>query len=165
MSDPEQRIYDLLEVAEQHQKNITDAAAALDTAVKAHVATRNELKELETKVSAAATAGASAGAAQVTWQRFMMLAARSVGLVLAVWVAAWGAVGWQRHELAQIAEQKSALQGDIATMQATLKDLADQGGKIQLGLCTSSKRTCVKLDAAGKIYKLRGQPYLILDGY
>ena len=164
MSDADD-IFDLINTAREHQKQVKALTTALDAVVQAHVATCNELKGLESKVLAAAKSGASAGAAQVTWQRFMMLAARSVGLVLAVWVTAWGAVGWQRHGLAQIAEQKSALQGDIATMQATLKELADQGGKIQLGHCTAAHRLCAKLDAAAQIHKIKGQSYLILDGY
>ena len=95
----------------------------------------------------------------------MMQAARSAGLVLVVWGAAWGAVGWQRHEWEQLSAQKAALHSEMAAMQATLKDLADQGGKIQLGHCTAAHRLCAKLDAAAQIHKIKGQSYLILDGY
>ena len=63
-------------------------------------------------------------------------------LVLAVWVA----VAWQRNELGELQDQKSALEGQITTLQATVEELAAKGGKIKFNVCGNDRRKCVKVN-------------------
>jgi prefoldin subunit 5 len=90
-----------------------------------------------------------------------MVAAGCVSLVIAVWVA----VAWQRNELAEIEAQKSALEGQIATLQATVNDLAAKGGKIKFNVCGNDKRKCAKVNIGMGTFAKGGENYMILDGY
>jgi hypothetical protein len=192
--DTERKIYGLLETVEQQQKSLSIAAQALDQTRQAIGLLVDEVKEAsaagasagaaqalenagmliaeaagptiaELKRTVATAAGVESqlrrAAAWGTWRQLWMVAAGCVSLVIAVWVA----VAWQRNELTEIEAQKSALEGQIATMQATVEELAAKGGKIKFGVCGNPMRKCVKVNVGMGTFAKAGENYMILDGY
>jgi hypothetical protein len=192
--DTERKIYGLLETVEQQQKSLSIAAQALDQTRQAIGLLVDEVKEAsaagaragaaqalenagmliadaagptiaELRQAAARAAGVESqlrrAAAWGTWRQLWMVAAGCVSLVIAVWVA----VAWQRNELTEIEAQKSALEGQIATMQATVEELAAKGGKIKFGVCGNPMRKCVKVNIGMGTFAKAGENYMILDGY
>ena len=147
--DTERKIYGLLETVEQQQKSLQIAAEALEATREAlrtlvdeiHSAATHEANVAAAKAVANLVAGAAAptvkqlnqlaasatqveskfrrAAAWVTWQHLALVAAGCASLVLAVWVA----VSWQRQELAELRDQKAALEAQIAPLQSAVDEL------------------------------------------
>jgi prefoldin subunit 5 len=192
--DTERKIYGLLETVEQQQKSIEIAAAALDQTHRAIGQLVDEVREAsaagasagaaqaleqagllvaeaagptiaEFQQVAASAAGVEAkfrkAAAWVTWQHLSMVASGCASLVLAVWVA----VAWQRQALTEIRDQKAALEGQIATLQVTVEQLAKAGGKIKFDQCGDAKRKCVKVNSGMGLFGKGADYYMIVEGY
>lgn len=189
--DTERRIYGLLETVETQQKGLQVAAEALD----ATRATLNSLlREIQTAAARSASdaaqralqnlmAGAAApvmkqldqvaaraagvettlkrAAAWTSWRQLSMVAAGCAALVMAVWIA----VAWQRDELTQLQGQKTDLEGQITSMQATVAELAEKGGKIKFSECGKDKRKCAKVNLGMGTFGKGGENYMILEGY
>ena len=192
--DTERKIYGLLETVEQQQKSLEIAAAALDQTRQAIGLLVDEVREAAAaggstgasqaleqaglliaeaagptiadlrQVAASAAIVQSkfrSAAAWVAWQHLAMVVAGCVSLILAVWVA----VAWQREELTQIRDQKAALEGEIATMQTTVDELGQKGGKIKFNVCGDAKRKCVMVNVGMGTFSKGGDHYMILEGY
>lgn len=192
--DIERKIYGLLETVEQQQKSLEIAAAALDQTRQAIGLLVEEVQEAAaTGASAGAThaleqaqlliaeaakptiaefkqVAASAiqvrnqfqrAAAWATWKHFALVAGGCLILLLGVWVA----VAAQRAELTDLKNQKVALEGEIATLQSSVAELARQGGRIKFNVCGKDQRKCVKVNMGMGTFGKGGENYMILDGY
>lgn len=118
------------------------AAKALGEACKPLVG------QLSGVVKAAGLAeGKLSGAVAAFGWRWAMLAGGAVaGGIVAVLLAAWLAVWWQRSQLEQLAEQKIALLGEVARLQGQAEDWAKRGGRAKLEQCGPANRLCVRVD-------------------
>ena len=64
----------------------------------------------------------------------MGLGALAVGLI-------WASLTWQRHEVAELMEQRTAIEADIAEMKVTQAALAKKGARFKTSTCGG--RLCV----------------------
>lgn len=120
-------------------------AGASDAAAKAlGEASRPIVMQLSGVVKAASEAeGKLSGAvAAFGWRWAMLAGGAAAGGIAAVLLAAWLAVWWQRHQVERLAEQKAALQADVAQMQASVKELEKRGGRIVMTTCGG--RLCIE---------------------
>ena len=189
--DTERKIYGLLETVEQQQKNLEIAAQALEATREAlrtlvdeiHSAATHGANVAAAQAVAELVAGAAAptvkhlnqiaasaagveskfrrAAAWVSWQYLALVAAGCASLVLAVWVA----VSWQRQELTELRDQKTALEAQIASLQSAVDELVQKGGKIKFNVCGNDRRKCVKVNMGMGTFAKGGENYMILDGY
>lgn len=192
--DVERKIYGLLETVEQQQKSIEIAAKALDQTRQAIGLLVDEVKEASAAGASAGAAQALEKAGLLiaeaagptiaelrqaastaphiesrlrravllaSWQPFALVVTGSAALVLLVWVA----VAWQRSELAELEVHKSTLEGEIASMQTTVEELARQGGRIKFSACGKDQRKCVKVNVGMGTFAKLGENYMIVDGY
>lgn len=84
----------------------------------------------------------SAAVAAFGWRWAMLAGGAAAGGIVAVLLAAWLAVWWQRHQVEQLAEQKAALLGEVAQLQANVAALEKRGGRIVLSTCGG--RLCIE---------------------
>lgn len=120
-------------------------AGASDAAAKAlSEAAKPVIGSLSGVVKAASEAeGKLSGAvAAFGWRWAMLSGGAAAGGIAAVLLAAWLAVWWQRHQVERLAEQKAALQADVAQMQASVKELEKRGGRIVMTTCGG--RLCIE---------------------
>ncbi|OZB69356.1 MULTISPECIES: hypothetical protein [Betaproteobacteria] len=59
----------------------------------------------------------------------------ALALTLIVGLAAWGLVGWERHEVSGLLAQQVQLQATIAQEQATVAALDKRGGRVRWSTC------------------------------
>jgi len=120
-------------------------AGASDAAAKAlGEASRPIVGQLSGVVKAAGEAeGKLSGAvAAFGWRWAMLAGGAAAGGIVAVLLAAWLAVWWQRHQVESLSEQKAALLGEVAQLQANVAALEKRGGRIVLKTCGG--RLCVE---------------------
>lgn len=120
-------------------------AGASDAAAKAlSEASRPIVGQLSGVVKAAGEAeGKLSGAvAAFGWRWAMLAGGAAAGGIVAVLLAAWLAVWWQRHQVESLSEQKAALLGEVAQLQANVAALEKRGGRIVLNSCGG--RLCVE---------------------
>lgn len=84
----------------------------------------------------------SAAVAAFGWRWAMLAGGAAAGGIVAVLLTAWLAVWWQRHQVEQLAEQKAALLGEVAQLQANVAALEKRGGRIVLSTCGG--RLCIE---------------------
>lgn len=93
------------------------------------------------------------------------LGSLAVGLI-------WASLAWQRHEVLQLTEQRTAIEADIAEMQVTQATLAKKGARIKPTTCGG--RLCVAVstdqgeshvDWTGAWHSPDGTPLVIPKGY
>ncbi|MEY2842148.1 MAG: hypothetical protein RI920_185 [Pseudomonadota bacterium] len=140
-------------------------AGAADAAAKAlGEASRPIVGQLSGVVQAAGEAeGKLSGAvAAFGWRWAMLAGGAAAGGIVAVLLAAWLAVWWQRNQVESLSEQKAALLGEVAQLQASAEDWAKRGGRAKLEKCGDQGRLCVRIDKSsgygkdGDYYVLRG---------
>lgn len=134
-------------------------AGASEAAAKAlGEASRPIVGQLSGVVQAAGEAeGKLSGAvAAFGWRWAMLAGGAAAGGIVAVLLAAWLAVWWQRHQVEQLAEQKAALLGEVAQLQANVAALEKRGGRIVLSTCGG--RLCIEAssDQGGGTEKWKG---------
>lgn len=120
-------------------------AGASDEAAKAlGEASRPIVGQLSGVVKAAGEAeGKLSGAvAAFGWRWAMLAGGAAAGGIVTVLLAAWLAVWWQRHQVESLSEQKAALLGEVAQLQANVAALEKRGGRIVLNTCGG--RLCVE---------------------
>lgn len=100
----------------------------------------------------------SAGA----WFAWKWVALAAGGLV-GVCLVAYASLAWQLHQVSSLKDEKAALLGEVAQLQANADDWAKRGGRAKLEKCGDAGRLCVRVDKA-KGYGTDGD-YLILRGY
>jgi hypothetical protein len=141
-------------------------AGASDAAAKAlGEASKPIVGQLSGVVKAAGEAeGKLSGAvAAFGWKWAVVAGGAAAGGIVAVLLAAWLAVWWQRHQVEQLAEQKAALLGEVAQLQASAEEWAKRGGRAKLEKCGDQGRLCVRIDK-GRGYGKDGD-YYVLRGY
>lgn len=128
-------------------------------------ATRPIVGQLAGFVHAAGEAeGKISGAVEAFGWRWAMVAfGAAAGGIVAVLLAAWLAVWWQRDEVEQLTAQKAALLGEVTQLQATAEGWAKRGGRAKLVTCGDKDRLCVRVDK-GSVYGEDGD-YYVLRGY
>lgn len=120
-------------------------AGASDAAAKAlSEASRPIVGQLSGVVKAAGEAeGQISGAvAAFGWRWAVLAGGAAAGGIVAVLLAAWLAVWWERHQVEQLAEQRQALAADVAQLQATVSALEKRGGRVTLSTCGG--RLCIE---------------------
>lgn len=137
-------------------------AGASDAAAKAlGEAAKPVIGSLSDVVQAAGEAEGSmrnAGA----WFAWKWVAVAAGGLV-GVCLVAYASLAWQLHQVEQLAEQKAALLGEVAQLQASAEEWAKRGGRAKLEKCGDQGRLCVRVDK-GRGYGKDGD-YYVLRGY
>lgn len=83
--------------------------------------------------------------------------------ILVVFLAAWLAIEWQRHEIGELQAEKLALRAEVAQLQANANAWAKRGGRAKLETCGERGRLCVRVDLSGG-YGKNGD-YYVLRGY
>ena len=223
--DPQQQLFGLMAVAEEHQKavkdaidglaiereelvkertalsqaaakvagvadNVKQAAAeavpalrtavdeAVDASVKRSLAGASDTavkaldKACEPIVKTLAGMARSADVAEVKlsgavasfgWKWAALAGGAAAGGIAAVLLAGWLAVWWERHQVEQLAEQRAALQGEVAQLQAQAEDWAKRGGRAKLERCGDHGRLCVRVDKTVGFGK--DSDYFVLRGY
>jgi ABC-type transporter Mla subunit MlaD len=76
----------------------------------------------------------------MTWFSAKWIALTAAGFV-AMSAMAWASVWWQRQQVTELTEQKTALEADIAGMQVNAAELAKKGGRIKITDCGG--RLCI----------------------
>ena len=66
---------------------------------------------------------------------------------MAVLLAGWLSVWWERHQVEQLAEQRQALTAEVAQLQANAEDWAKRAGRARLEKCGEQARLCVRVDS------------------
>jgi hypothetical protein len=66
-----------------------------------------------------------------------LTAAAFVGMSAMAWASVW----WQRQQVNDLTEQKTALEADVAAMQVNVSELAKKGGRIKITDCGG--RLCI----------------------
>ena len=135
------------------------AAAALKEAAEPIV---NDLKDV---VSAADKAeGKLSGAvASFGWKWAVVAGGAAAGGIAAVLFAGWMSVWWARHRVEQLGEQRAALVGEVAQLQAQAEEWAKRGGRAKLDRCGDKERLCARVDKTVGFGK--EADYFVLKGY
>jgi hypothetical protein len=139
---------------------------ASETAAKAlSEASQPILGQLSGVIKAAGEAeGKLSGAVAAFGWRWMMLATgAAAGAIVAVLLAAWLMVWWQRHQVEQLTEQKAELLSEVAQLQLQAEDWAKRGGRAKLEKCGDAGRLCVRVDKT--IGYGKNGDYFVLRGY
>ena len=124
-------------------------AGASDAAAKAlGEASRPIVGQLSGVVKAAGEAEGqlSRAVAAFGWRWAVLAGGAAAGGIVALLLAAWIAVWWQRDQVESLSEQRQALAADVARLQATVAALKKKGGRIQLTTCTDASganRLCI----------------------
>ena len=81
---------------------------------------------------------------------------------LAGW-SAYASLAWQLHQVSSLREEKAALLGEVAQLQANADDWAKRGGRAKLEKCGDAGRLCVRIDKTTGYGK--DSDYFVLRGY
>lgn len=137
-------------------------ADASDAAAKAlGEAAKPVLGSLSGVVQAASDAEGSmrnAGA----WFAWKWVAVAAGGLI-GVCLVAYASLAWQLHQVSSLREEKAALLGEVAQLQANADDWAKRGGRAKLDKCGDARRLCVRIDKTTSYGK--DSDYFVLRGY
>ena len=109
------------------------ARGALEAALKPVIERFSQLEHRTLQMEATARQA-------MTWFSAKWIALAAGGFV-AMAATAWAAVGWQRSAVAELTEQKTALEADIIAMQINAAELAKKGGRIKITDCGG--RLCI----------------------
>jgi len=101
------------------------------------------------------------------WRHVAMLSAGAAGCIVAVLIAGWISLTWQRSQVNDMRDERAALLVEVAGLRATVDKLTAKGGAATLNTCGPQKgRVCVRVDAGAGTYgdKNTGQ-YYVVHGY
>ena len=96
------------------------------------------------------------------WFAWKWVAVAAGGLV-GVCLVAYAALAWQLHQVSSLREEKAALLGEVAQLQANADDWAKRGGRAKLEKCGDAGRLCVRIDKTTSYGK--DSDYFVLRGY
>ena len=152
MSDKEDQLFALIELAQTQQTALTQAGADLKTAQEAFTAeiskkTTGAMLQAEARLERASRA-LSARFFQIVAQVAGSVVAFILGVLLIVWA----------YEVFAI----SSLRAERQELLAVVDDLAKRGGKIKLNNCGSKARLCAKVDRSAGDFE---GDYMVLKGY
>lgn len=105
--------------------------------------------------------------------RWIVIAALTLAILSALGFGLlWASLTWQRHELTELTEQRTAIEADIAEMKVTQAALAKKGARFKTATCGG--RLCVavstdqgqaSVDWTGAWHGADGVPLVIPKGY
>lgn len=186
MMDVQQQLFGLMAVAEEHQKAVNAALggltaeraalakerAAVAQAAASLVSVASEVRQAAGEIAPVLqkalgeAEGKLSGAMAAFGWRWAMLAGGAVaGGISAVLLATWLVVWWQRSQLEQLTEQKTALLGEVARLQGQAEDWAKRGGLAKLERCGPASRLCVRADKTIGYNDGVDKSYFVLWGY
>ena len=136
------------------------AAAALGNAAKPTIDRLSGMVhtagEVEGKLSGAVTS--------FGWKWATVAGGAAAGGIVAMLLAGWLSVWWERHQVEQLAEQRQALTAEVAQLQANAEDWARRAGRASLKKCGEQARLCVRVDGR-QAYGKEGERRYVLQGY
>jgi hypothetical protein len=106
----------------------------------------------------------SGDVASFGWKWATVAGGAASGGIVAVLFAGRMSVWWERHQVEQLAEQRAALLGEIAQLQAQAEDWTKQGGRAKLEKCGERERLCVCVDKTVGFGK-EADYYVLFRGY
>jgi prefoldin subunit 5 len=138
------------------------------------VASKPVLDKLSGVVDAATEAETTLkrAVASFGWKWMLLAFSAAAGGIVAVLLVGWLSIGWQRGQIDALSEQKTALESDIAELQANVAALNKKGGRIKLSECGG--RLCIEAstnqgkdmaDWHGPWKSAQGVPLVIPRGY
>jgi hypothetical protein len=141
----EMQIAALLDQADVEQARVREAITDLqaagvtlqkEVATAAKGAVKDAFKDLQEDIERAR------GAMRWFSYRWIVIVGLSLGGLGALAVGLlWASLTWQRHEVLQLTEQRTAIQADIAEMQVNAAVLAKKGARIKITDCGG--RLCI----------------------
>lgn len=96
------------------------------------------------------------------WFAWKWVAVAAGGLV-GVCLVAYASLAWQLHQVSSLHDEKAALLGEVAQLQANADDWAKRGGRAKLEKCGDAGRLCVRIDKTTGYGK--DSDYFVLRGY
>lgn len=155
-------------VREEVRQSLAGARAVVDEA--ARVALAPLLSGALERIDAArrATNVLDQQAERFSNRMLAILAAGAIGALVLTGFGVWAALAWQRLELANLAQQKADLQGEIAAMEATAQKMRAEGLKIEFRNCAEAngrQRLCVAAQASAQRWGTEQAPFYVLKGY
>lgn len=140
----------------------TSLAGASETAAKAlETASRPILGNLAGVARAAGEAEDSIRNAS-QWFAWKAVGVAAGGVHM-VGLLAWSGIWWQRHQIEGLAEQRNALQGEVASLQAQAEEWSKRAGRAKLERCGDKGRLCVRVDT--RMVYGENNDYYVLKGY
>ncbi len=140
------------------------ASSALDEAVKPVMEKFSRLAQLAFEMEKTAQHALR----WFSYKWIALIAAAFVGIGAMAWASVW----WQRNQVSELTEQKTALEADIAQMQINAEALAKQGARIKITDCggrlcivASKNQTGSFSDWHGLWNDKTGQTMVIPNGY
>lgn len=128
-------------------------------------ATKPVLGQLAGLVRAAnAAEGQLNGAvAAFSWKWAAVAGSAAAGGIVAVLLAGWFAGAWQRHQVADLMEQRQQLSAEVARLQTNADAWAARAGRAKLEKCGDPARLCVRVEK--KISYGQEADFYVLKGY
>ncbi|MGP0054026.1 MAG: hypothetical protein ACLPQI_00545 [Steroidobacteraceae bacterium] len=140
------------------------ASSALDEAVKPLMEKFSRLAQLAFEMEKTAQHALR----WFSYKWIALIAAAFVGIGAMAWASVW----WQRNQVSELTEQKTALEADIAQMQINAEALAKKGARIKITDCggrlcivASKNQTGSFSDWHGLWNDKTGQTMVIPNGY
>jgi len=140
------------------------ASSALDEAVKPVMEKLSRLAQLAFEMEKTAQHALR----WFSYKWIALIAAAFVGIGAMAWASVW----WQRNQVSELTEQKTALEADIAQMQINAEALAKKGARIKITDCggrlcivASKNQTGSFSDWHGLWNDKTGQTMVIPNGY
>jgi hypothetical protein len=97
------------------------------------------------------------------WKWAGVAAGAAAGGIMAILLAGFLSVGWQRHQVEELKGERAALLDEVAQLQVQAEDWAKRGGRAKLEACGDQRRLCVRIDRTTG-YGKEGD-YFVLRGY
>lgn len=163
--EQELKLAALLDALEEEHARVQAATAALkatgedlrrDVQEAAASSMQAALKSLKSEIEAAhqvVNALSRFSLGRAAWQHVIVALVAIVVALLAVWLYV--------PSLSEI----QTLRTEQAQLTATIAELTERGGKMQLSRCGPDKRLCVAVDERAGKYGRKGDSYLIAKGY
>jgi hypothetical protein len=152
MSEQEDQLFALIELAQTQQTALTQAGADLRAAQQAFTA---EISQKTTKAMSDAETALNTSAKALSARFFKIIAqvaGATVALLLVVLLMLW------MYQLLAI----DSLRTERQELQAGVDGLAKRGGRIKLNTCGDKKQLCAKVDKSAGDFK---DGYMVLQGY
>ena len=150
------------------EQSLSGAGVVVERAARA--ALQPLLTGAEARIAAMrrATFALDGAAARFSGRMLAIAAASATGALAAAGLGMFLALGWQRAELASLANEKAALQEEMAAIAETARKMRAEGVKIEFGDCLEPggrKRRCVAAQPGTKSWGTAEAPWFILKGY
>ena len=155
-------------VREAVQQNLAGAGAIVADAARTALAP--VMNDTLARAEAARRAGDSLDrqAEKFSNRMLAIVAGAAIGALVLAGLGVRGALAWQRSDLASLGQEKTALQAEIAAMNATAQKMRADGLKIEFGTCAETngrQRRCVAGQPGAQRWGTEQAPFYVLKGY